>query len=186
MKPKEQLIHKVTQNENSVWNKEIAALIEKYDIDIYQTGLTEDVAKEQIRKKNLEIMAERIEEERQHKSKIEHWVSRKGDIKIGERPEFLNRLGQKQCSAIIRTRSRILPTKSNMPNNFIDKNCRICKGNIEETQQHILQECSEMGKITEQITNYEDILKDSYNKRMKNIANKITNANEILSDRQQP
>ena len=65
-----------------------------------------------------------------------------------------------------------------MQGNYNDKSCRICKEDIEETQKHILQECTEFGKITEQLNDYESILRDSEVQVIRNIM-KIS---ELLAD----
>ena len=74
-------------------------------------------------------------------------------MKPGARPEYMTRLGRKQCSAIIRVRSSMMVTKTNMPGKFNDRNCRMCKKDVEETQEHILQHYEEIIRTTQQIQN---------------------------------
>ena len=56
-----------------------------------------------------------------------------------------------------------------MQGNYSAKSCSICKQDIEETQKHILQECTEIGKLTEQVEDYENIFRDSEIQEMKNM-----------------
>ncbi len=52
-----------------------------------------------------------------------------------------------------------------MQGNYSDKSCRICKQGIEETQKHILQECTEIGKLTDQMEDNEYIFRNSGNEK---------------------
>ncbi len=54
---------------------------------------------------------------------------------------------------MLRARGQMILTKTNMQSNYDDN---ICKQNIGETQKHILQECTETGKITEQLEDYDN------------------------------
>ena len=76
----------------------------------------------------------------------------------------------------------MLPTKTNMQGSYRDKNCRICKEEIEETQKHVLQECTEIGKKTEQMVQYEKIFRDSEVQEMKKQAEIIMKISELLID----
>ena len=126
-----------------------------------------------------------MNEERTQKSKIEHWIMRKDKIKPGERPEYMNRLGRKQCSAIITARSSMMVTKTNMPGKFNDRNCRVCIKDVEETQEHMLQQCEDIRRTTQQIENYEDICKENDVEKLKKAANIIIKITETMEDRLQ-
>ncbi len=81
----------------------------------------------------------------------------------------------------------MMPTKTNMQGNFTDKNCRMCKKPIEETQQHILQECEEISRITNQVENYSDIFQDGNVDSLRQAANIIIKIREVMETRlQQP
>ena len=54
-----------------------------------------------------------------------------------------------------------------MQGNYSDENCRNSKQGIEETQKHILQEYTEIGEVTEQVTDYDSIFRDSEIQEMK-------------------
>ncbi len=186
-KPEEKLIKKATRGRNSQWTEQIKTIEEEYGVDITNNQITKPIMNHHINKENIEKFQKHIDEERKNKSKIEHWITRKNDTKPGKRPEYMNRLGRKQCSAIIRVRSRMMPTKTNMQGNFTDKNCRMCKKPIEETQQHILQECEEIGRLTNQVENYNDIFQDGNVDSLRQAANIIIKIREIMETRlQQP
>ena len=49
--------------------------------------------------------AEEIENDAEWKPKINHWLARRRDTKIGTRPKRMETLNRKQCSAILRARA---------------------------------------------------------------------------------
>ena len=116
-------MQRVTGKPNSVWNEEMGKLIEEYELYRTEFPTNKDLLNQHIDKKNTENATDRMNEERTQKMKIENWMTRKDTTKPGERPEYLNRLRRKQCSAIARIRSSIMVTKTNMPGKFSDKNC---------------------------------------------------------------
>ena len=59
------------------------------------------------------------------------------------RPEYMNKLNRRECSTIIKIRSRMIPAKSNMMASHNNQICRICNDES-ETQEHILAECKEI------------------------------------------
>ncbi len=184
-KPAGKLIRRVTENPNSLWTEEIAKLCEEYEIDKTEFPMKKEPLNQLINNKNINNTTDKINEESTQKSKIEHWIKRKDNIKPGVRPEYMNRLGRKQCSAIIRVRSSMMVTKTNMPGKFNDKNCRMCKRDVQETQEHILQQCEEISKITQQIQNYEDIFKEEDIENLKTAANIIIKITEKVEERLQ-
>ena len=69
----------------------------------------------------------------------------------GKRAKYLNRLTRNQASIIFTARTRMLKVKSNYKNGHKNLNCRLC-GKNEETQQHILEECTILNKEIPTIT----------------------------------
>ncbi len=61
--------------------------------------------------------------------------------KAGKRPKYMKELTRKQASIIFKARTRMLDVKNNYKGKYKDTKCRKC--NYEnETQEHILQECT--------------------------------------------
>ena len=92
----------------------------------------------------------------------------------------MNRLGRKQCSAIVRVRSRMMPTKENNQGSYQDEQCRVCKTGAIETQAHILEECEEMKKLTGSCIRYTDIFIDEDIEKLKTAANQVNRVLEEL------
>ena len=126
------------------------------------------------------IILEEIENEAEHKSKIKHWRERKVDLKIGIRPDYMNKLTRKQCNAIIKTRASMLSVKTNhKKSNGPNLACRFCS-ETEETQEHILQTCQKVGKRATKLK-YEDIFKEDVGK-LKEISEEIIRVENLLKN----
>ena len=59
------------------------------------------------------------------------------------RPEYMNKLNRRECSTIIKIRSRVISAKSNMMASHNNALCRLCNDKC-ETQEHLLAECKEI------------------------------------------
>lgn len=70
-----------------------------------------------------------------------YFLEVKDNWTTGTRAKYMNELTRKQASMIFRARSRMIKVKGNYKNGHLDLKCRMCK-DYEETQNHILQECS--------------------------------------------
>ncbi len=175
----------MTEKPNSLWAEEIAKLCEEYEIDTTEFPMKKEPLNQLINNKSIINIIDKMNEESTQKSKKEHWIKRKDNIKPGVRQEYMCRLGRKQCGAIIRVRSSMMVTKTNMPGKFNNRNCRMCKRDMEETQEHILQHCEDIRKTTQQIQNYEDIFKEEDIENLKKAANIIIKITETVEDRPQ-
>ena len=167
------LIKQITRGENSTWNMETRKLMS--EIKINPTLLltskinmkkTTDAAVQEARKKE-------IENEAQAKSKIKDWYNLKSKQKIWTRPEYMNKLSRKQCHAIIMTRGRMLPLKTNRKDNTQITTCRWC-GKEDETQRHILKECELNPEKLPPDIEYEDIYNDEDIEKLRKIADHIS------------
>ena len=125
-----------------------------------------------------------IHQEVESKSKVRHWAERISEIKPGVRPEYMNKLTRKQCSAIIKIRSRMIPAKENMKGTYKDTTCRWCKKN-RETQEHLVDQCTEFRQKAQiQDLTYQSIYTNQDKERMSNIANQINNILETIENHQ--
>ncbi len=171
------LIRQVTGNNHSPWKEHVYELMKRYEIS---KDMEKRTASKEIDKKIQQETIEEIKEEAQTKSKIRDWVDNTQEIKPGTRPDYMNKLTRKQCTAILKVRSRMLPIKSNMKAKFTDSNCRWCKI-ATETQQHIMDECP---IIKQKVKNQDIKHKDTYHnhptEKMREIANHIISIIDII------
>ena len=105
-------------------------------------------------------MEERLKTTAETKSKMQYYIDGKNKWKVGQRSKYLTKLTRNQASTIFKSRTRMLKVKSNYKNGHNDLTCRLC-GEEEETQKHILEECSllsmETASITEEMIFKEEI-----------------------------
>ena len=93
------------------------------------------------------------------------------------REKYLEHLNRKQCSIIIKTRSRMMPVKTNHGNNN-NPECRMC-GQANESQQHVIEECPVTKNNGNSIT-YTEIFNNKEVHEMKTIAEKLMKIEETL------
>ena len=115
----------------------------------------------------------RTQEEAENKTKTKHWRENSENPTITKRPGYQEKLNRKECNAIIKTRTSMLPEKMNQKSNKVQKNttCRYCKSSP-ETQKHIIEECKETPWTNEEIK-YKNIFKNKDVHVLKNMANWI-------------
>ena len=103
----------------------------------------------------------------------------KKDIKVGKRPQYMEKLTRKQCNAILKARASMLPVKNNFKNGCKkDTQCRYCKTEV-ETQEHILQKCPEIERKVGHII-YNRIFQEEV-EELEKTANFIIKVEEELS-----
>ena len=75
------------------------------------------------------------------KTETMHWMENKIKLQESGRPEYMTKLRRKQCNALIKVRSSMIPCKTNQKIQYKDNvKCRFCEVH-QETQKHILTEC---------------------------------------------
>ena len=120
-----------------------------------------------------------IERETEEKTKIKHWREMKTDVKVGKRPQYMEKLTRKQCNALLKARASMLPVKNNFKNGCKkDTQCRYCKTEV-ETQEHILQKCPEVERKVGHII-YNRIFQEEV-EELEKTANFIMKVEEELS-----
>ena len=158
--------------------------MQEYNIKEEHIYLTKNSLKKRIEQEIERITSREIEEDAGKKSKVNHWKSRKPKISPGKRPPYIEKLTRKQCNAIIKARSRMIPVKTNQKDAHQDTICRLCK-EAEETQEHILTECpTNDSKIPDGIK-YIDLFDDSDDNvdNLKVASNSIIKTIEHLEER---
>ena len=144
--------------------------------------LSKETLKHRILKEIETKILEEIHNEAETKTKIYHWKQRKKEIKVGTRPKYMDKLNRKQCNAILRARASMLMVKENYKkqyeNNLL---CRFCE-NHNETQEHILQDCTKIKRSKEKII-YSKIFEED-TEPLREIANEIIKIEECLKEHQ--
>ena len=174
------LVKKILQRENSKINTEMVELMEEYEITNQELIGNKYNIKAKIENKNKEKFNEIIHQEASQKSKTKHWNELTDKIQT-RRPKYMDKLTRKQCSAIIKARCRVIPTKDNQPNMYTSDRCRLCKeDNSKETQKHILEECPRAYEEIGKRIKYEEIFKETSIENSKEIANHINLTIDLL------
>ena len=174
-KPEDKLVRSVTKE--GIWKEHIDQIMEKYQM---QNQTKKREARKIIDKENKRQVMEEINKEAETKSKTKHWVDNIGEIKTGNRPKYINILTRKQCSAIVKARTRMLPVKENFKGSYHNTTCCWCK-NTAETQRHIIDECPNTRNITGNMK-YEDIFRTADTGEMEKIANTLNEMIEKLEE----
>ena len=93
------------------------------------------------------------------KSKIKHLLDGIKSWSPGKRPTYISTLNRFEASLIFKARTRMLPVKNNFRNQHKDMKCRGCNAEI-ETQNHVLNECSNLHKDQQSQVQKEDIFSE--------------------------
>ncbi len=180
-KHEEKLVRKIAMNKESIWMKDTEETLQKYDLQEEDLEKPKEWLADLVNKKNSAITKEVIEQEATTMTKIKHWNDHTQN-NLASRPAYMNKLGRKQCSAILRARSQMLPTKANMKGNQTDMTCRLCKDtDTQETQKHILQDCPTTKEKNLNIE-YDEIFQEYDIEKLKSIADKIIEICEIINE----
>ena len=133
------LIQQLTQG-NSILGEGIRKLQEEYSITDETLQGNKETLKKIVYSENRSKFEKYIIKEAEEKSTVKHWL----DMREGEIPQrlanYLKTITRKQCTSIIKVRTRMVPVKANYGDRYQDKKCRLCQEE-EETQKHVLSEC---------------------------------------------
>ncbi len=179
--PDNKLIKQITRDDEGTWKKHINELMERYYI-------TPDTKKSEASRiidqlMQLEIIEE-IHQEAKTKTKIKHWMERTDEIKPAQRPEYMNKLTRKQCTAILKVRTRMLPVLENRKTAQNSNTCRWCKTEP-ETQIHIIDECHAIRQNFKNHTiKYEEMFQNHPKEKMTEIANHINDIIDQINEKQ--
>ncbi len=100
-----------------------------------------------VQKKAKHYQLKKIFEAAPDKTKVRDLIIYKTHKKLIEIPKYITKLIRKECSYIFKTRARMMDVKGNFKNKYPDSKCRWCN-HPQETQKHILIECSGFKEIT--------------------------------------
>ena len=118
------------------------------------------------------------------KSKVRyHFSNNRGEL--FSRKPYLKKLTRYQASIIFKARCRMIEVKSNYKGSYNDLTCRLC-GQQEETQDHILTECTE-NKIEDQSKiSIDDIFNDNDLSILKRAGDIIRKTIELVEETSTP
>ena len=114
---------------------------------------------------------ERMKQNKEKKSKVKFLLTNIKDRKIGNRPLYMEKLNRYQVSTIFKARTRMLDVKNNFRGKYKDNICRGC-GTTEETQEHVLNECTGIHYNQESKVQLQEIF-DENTEQLKGKAEKI-------------
>ena len=168
----ETLIQDVTLSKHSEWRQEVNKITEELNVKDQMAIMSKECLKKQLQGEiNTKVM-DVIETETEAMTKIKHWKDRKKSIRVGKRPEYMEKLTRKQCNAMIQTRASMLPVKNTFKKGSrMDNQCRFCKTHV-ETQEHIIEECQTLRSRRGRKIAYKDIFMGDV-KKLEDIGNAI-------------
>ena len=140
---------KLTSKES--WAEQNRKLKEKLNIQCEDMLSSKYQLRKTLQNKARIQMEERLKKTAESKSKMQYYMDGKTNRTVGQRAKYLSKLTRNQASIIFKTRTRMLKVKGNYKNGHKDLQCRLC-GKAEETQTHILEECSKLIIVTPIIT----------------------------------
>ena len=120
------LIQQLTQG-NSIWGEGIRKLQEEYSITDETLQGNKETLKKIVYSENRSKFEKYIIKEAEEKSKVNYWLEmREGEIPQ-RRANYLKTMTRKQCTSIIKVRTRMVPVKANYGDRYQDKICRLCQ-----------------------------------------------------------
>ena len=125
------------------WAEQNARLKKEFNIEEEDLIGTKYHLKNKLQREAKQILKKGLEKSAKDKSKMQYYLEGKKDWSIGNRASYLDKLPRNKASIIFIARTRMLKVRANYKNGNKDLSCRACKETT-ETQQHILEECSEI------------------------------------------
>ncbi len=160
------------------WKDRVENKITQYQI-AWQENDTKQQAKTKIKQQTILYQKNRMIIESNEKSKVKHLLEGMESWRPGKRSKYLNILKRHEASILFKARTRMLEIKQNYKQKYKDNmTCRACKTE-EETQTHILEECTTIHVNTRTKVTKTDIFTENIGK-LRGTAKKISNIMEKL------
>ena len=174
----------MTMNENSMWKNRTNEILEEYNLTGESLRISKLGLSSVLDTLNREITNQEIVEEATTKTKTKHWMENKTKLQEKGRPEYMTKLSRKQCNALMKVRSSMIPCKMNKKTQYKENaECRFCKVH-QETQKHILTECK---KNPHRINRpYKELFSDENCEKLKEAAEKIMKTVETMENKVEP
>ena len=173
----------LTLTNNDSWATTNNEIKKKLNIEDHELMDDKNIVKQITKKAAHEDFKNRLNENAKEKSKVQYYLQGKKEWSPGKTAEYMKKLNRNQASNIFKARTRMLPLKGNQKNEYTDKEgnthitCRMCKKK-DETQNHILEECDILRKITPPLT--ESMIFEENIEKLKETASFITKILEEL------
>ena len=117
----------VTTTEYSLWRAATKKILEEYNLTEESLHISKQGLSKVMETLNWEITSKEIMEEASSKTKTKHWMDNKRKPQQKGRPEYMTKLSRKQCNALMKVRSSMIPCKINHKNQYKDNvECRFC------------------------------------------------------------
>ncbi len=134
----------INSNTKGGWSDRLSELEKSINLTENEYDKTKLTMKKEVNKRIKESFQEKINKDAEEKSKVQHLVNGQPNWEPGKMKEYLYKMPRKEASIIFQARSRMLKVKSNYKNKYKNNlTCRAC-GLTEETQNHIMQECTKL------------------------------------------
>ena len=174
---KSQIMETMLNYPECKWAKNTKETMAQYNITNQELIGSKNQTKTTIKKCIQEGLKQRLINDAQGKSKMNHFLTGKQEWKVGTPAEYMMQLTRKQASTIFKARTRMIKVKDNYRNGHTNNMCRACKNNI-ETQEHVLNGCEKLHPNNQNKTSYEDIFSESPD-TLRKISNQI---NKIMTE----
>ena len=173
----------MTMNDNSMWKSRTNEILEEYNLTGENLRISKQGLSRVLDTLNREITNQEIMEATT-KTKTKPWMENKTKLQEKGRPEYMTKLSRKQCNALMKVRSSMIPCKMNKKTQYKDNaECRFCKEH-QETQKHILTECK---KNPHRINRpYKELVSDENCEKLKEAAEKIMKTVETMENKVEP
>ena len=158
-----------TQEETG-WKKTTEMLKQENGIQPLDMIGSRETTKKMVKKRVEEKFKKNMTETASEKSKVQHLLTGINDWQPNKRPKYMMELTRREVSAIFKARTRMLDIKNNFRGKYNNTVCRKCNKET-ESQDHILQECSEGDDIPIKVKTWEIFSSNTI--ILKNAARKI-------------
>ena len=122
-------------------------------------------------------MLERTSIEGVKKTKTRFYLENKKNMEIGKCALYMEKCTRIEASTIIAARTRMIDVKGNYKNKYKETKCRWCKI-VDETQEHFLEECTEVDRTNIGKIGIEELFEECPNK-LKETAKKIMKLKDL-------
>ena len=150
----------INANTKGGWKQRTENLENELNIETQDYTKPKNAFKTQITAKINKKFKDNIEKKGKDKSKVKHLKQGQPDWIPGKTKEYLMKLPRKEASTIFKAKTRMIKVKCNYKNMYKNNlNCRAC-GHLEESQDHILNQCHKIHTTDQNKVKPEDYFED--------------------------
>ena len=167
---------------NGSWNEETTRKKREIGITEEDTRGKRQTVKSKVKKKITRYLKEKLIKDGTGKSKVQYLLRGIADKwEPGQRADYMRQMTRLQTSTVFKYRTRMLEVKNNFKNMYDNLTCRMCN-KMEETQEHIMEECEVIHRDESLKTTREQVFTTDPSK-LKEVVKKIDKVMAILQDR---